>query len=469
MQNRSLFILIALLVVFDAIAINCSLGLINLMGLENYFSNTPIDFYFAFIANISWLLSALLFKTYNYNNIQNKETILKKSAYTFIGQVVLMCFVLFIFKYDVTAITVIYTVSIQFFLISIIRVFIIISEKYLDRINGFKKNIAIIGDQDLGLRLEKYFLQNKLSFNLTGYFNDYDLDKSYSEGKKINNLIDTINYAIENNLDEVYTTYFPEESTALAKVVEMAEKNCVRIKYATSFTKFKNEEDYFTNSNYILSDYYDGIPILVNRYEPLSSIKNRIIKRVFDIAFSLFVIVFLLSWLMPLMMLLIRLESKGATIFMQLRSGRDNNPFYCYKFRSMAVNKDSNSLQATKNDPRVTKLGAFMRKTSIDELPQFFNVLMGDMSIVGPRPHMLKHTEEYSEIIDKYMIRQFLKPGITGWAQINGFRGETKHQHQMLNRVKHDIWYMENWTLWKDIKIIILTVVNAVRGEENAY
>ena len=169
------------------------------------------------------------------------------------------------------------------------------------------------------------------------------------------------------------------------------------------------------------------------------------------------------------MAIIIKSESAGPILFRQKRSGKNNKAFWCYKFRSMKVNKTSDKLQATKNDARVTKVGAFLRKTSIDELPQFLNVLAGNMSVVGPRPHMLTHTDEYRHIIDQYMVRLFLKPGITGWAQINGYRGETKNHDQMKNRVEHDIWYMENWSIKQDIKIIYKTLVNAIKGEENAY
>jgi len=195
--------------------------------------------------------------------------------------------------------------------------------------------------------------------------------------------------------------------------------------------------------------------------------QNRTLKRLFDILFSLAVIIFILSWLLPILVILIKLESPGPGIFKQERSGRNNKPFWCYKFRSMRVNNIQS--QATKGDLRTTRIGAFMRRTSLDELPQFLNVLFGEMSIVGPRPHMLKHTEEYSLVIDQYMDRHFLKPGITGWAQINGYRGEIKDHEQILGRVEHDIWYIENWTITGDIKIIIKTFIKVVKGDENAY
>jgi exopolysaccharide biosynthesis polyprenyl glycosylphosphotransferase len=205
------------------------------------------------------------------------------------------------------------------------------------------------------------------------------------------------------------------------------------------------------------------------RAEPLENLLNRAIKRCFDIVFSVFIILFVFSWLFPILAILIKLESRGPVFFTQVRSGHNNNPFKCYKFRSMYVNGDADKRQATRNDSRVTKIGAFIRRTSLDELPQFFNVLIGNMSVVGPRPHMLNHTQEYSELIDMFMVRHFLKPGITGQAQVKGFRGETKTVEDMNQRVEADLWYLENWSFLLDLKIIFLTVRNSLVGEENAF
>ena len=165
----------------------------------------------------------------------------------------------------------------------------------------------------------------------------------------------------------------------------------------------------------------------------------------------------------------IKLDSPGPVFFKQKRNGLNDKEFYCYKFRSMRVNTQADSLQATKDDPRKTRWGNIMRKTSIDELPQFINVLLGDMSVVGPRPHMLKHTEEYSKLINKYMVRHFGKPGITGWSQVTGYRGETKELKDMEGRIRGDIWYIEHWSFGLDLFIIYKTVANAIHGEKNAY
>ncbi len=212
-----------------------------------------------------------------------------------------------------------------------------------------------------------------------------------------------------------------------------------------------------------------NVPVLDIRQEPLAQPENRLAKRLFDIVFSLLFLCTIFPIIFIIIGLAIKITSPGPIFFKQKRSGEENKEFWCYKFRSMRVNKDSDKVQATLNDPRKTRLGNFMRKTSIDELPQFINVLLGDMSVVGPRPHMLKHTEEYSKLIDKYMVRHLVKPGITGWAQVTGFRGETKKLWQMEGRVERDIWYLEHWTFMLDLYIIYKTVKNAVKGEKEAY
>jgi putative colanic acid biosynthesis UDP-glucose lipid carrier transferase len=216
-------------------------------------------------------------------------------------------------------------------------------------------------------------------------------------------------------------------------------------------------------------EYYGELPILSLRKEPLDDVGNRIKKRALDLVVSLFVTVFVLSWLIPLIGILILLESGRPIFFKQLRTGKDKKPFYCWKFRSMRKNKDADLRQASKDDTRVTTLGKFLRKSSLDEFPQFINVLRGEMSLVGPRPHMLKHTSDYSKVVNDYMVRQFIKPGITGWAQINGYRGEISNPEQIRMRVNKDLWYLENWTLWLDIRILFLTIYYVFKGDSKAY
>jgi putative colanic acid biosynthesis UDP-glucose lipid carrier transferase len=195
---------------------------------------------------------------------------------------------------------------------------------------------------------------------------------------------------------------------------------------------------------------------------------NKTLKRAFDIVLSLFFLIFV-ALIFPIIWLIIKTQSPGPVFFKQLRTGLDGKEFLCYKFRSMHVNDDADKVQATKDDPRKYAFGNFMRKTNIDELPQMWNVLKGDMSFVGPRPHMLAHTEYYSQLIDKYMVRHFVRPGITGWAQVTGYRGETKELWQMEGRVRRDIWYMEHWSVWLDIRIIWLTLKLMIVRDKHAY
>lgn len=212
-----------------------------------------------------------------------------------------------------------------------------------------------------------------------------------------------------------------------------------------------------------------SIPVLVIRNEPLAHFENRLLKRTFDVICSALFLCTLFPIIYIVVGIAIKLSSPGPILFRQKRTGANGREFWCYKFRSMRVNADSDNIQATQHDPRKTRVGNFLRKSSIDELPQFINVLLGDMSLVGPRPHMLKHTDEYSHLIRQYMIRHLVKPGITGWAQVNGFRGETKELWQMDGRVKLDIWYIEHWTPVLDFYILYLTVKQVIKGDKQAY
>lgn len=217
-----------------------------------------------------------------------------------------------------------------------------------------------------------------------------------------------------------------------------------------------------------IEHYYD-VPVFLQQKEKIARLPFMVLKRLFDIVFSFLVIVFVLSWLIPLLAILIKLESKGPVFFIQQRTGYFNNSFPCIKFRSMRVNGDCDEKQATRSDPRLTKIGAFIRRNNIDEFPQFINVLLGHMSVVGPRPHMLKHTRQYSRIIREFMIRHSVKPGITGWAQVNGHRGPTETVEQMRRRVEHDIWYIKNWNFFLDLKCVFMTIANFLKGEKNAF
>ena len=246
----------------------------------------------------------------------------------------------------------------------------------------------------------------------------------------------------------------------LADLVEFADENNKEIKF------IPDTKEIFTKNLQV--DYYEMFPVLSLQKTVLHEPTTKIFKRAFDILFAMLVIILLLSWLVPLLAILIKIESKGPVFFKQGRPGIDEEEFQCYKFRSMRVNGTTEK-EASKNDPRVTRIGKFIRKTSLDEMPQFLNVLFGDMSVVGPRPHLWSQNKLYGSKIKKYMVRHYVKPGITGLAQIKGFRGEIETDEDMISRIKYDVFYIENWSLILDLKIIVQTVVNIFKGEEKAY
>ncbi len=330
----------------------------------------------------------------------------------------------------------------------------------LAKFNAAKK-VAVMGSNATAIRISEY-LQKQRTLSFYGFVGD-DESIYNEEGGIVSDLVSQkFSEAASAGVQDVYVAVAPNRMTEVSALVDEADRQCIRLKFIPDLGGS-------LASPYTI-DYLGGeFPIITLRVEPLEEMKNRFKKRLFDLVFSFLVIVFVLSWLYPLIAILIKWESKGPVLFKQLRSGRNDVPFWCYKFRSMTVNSESDKMQATKNDARVTKVGAFLRRTSLDEMPQFLNVFLGNMSVVGPRPHMLKHTEEYKKIISKFMVRHFMKPGITGWAQVNGFRGETRLLEDMDNRVKYDIYYLENWTTALDVRIIFMTIINAIRGEENAY
>lgn len=249
--------------------------------------------------------------------------------------------------------------------------------------------------------------------------------------------------------DELYLCVSRKEG----QLIQLVSKYCERHMKRFYFVPIAEE----TQRVNLRREQIEDLEIYTAYESPLLSPVNKILKRIFDIAFSSIVLLILLP-LYPLMALIIKWQSPGPILFRQKRTGLDGRTFTILKFRSMHVNAEADSLQATKKDPRIFRFGDWMRRTNVDELPQFWNVLKGDMSIVGPRPHMLAHTEFYSEQINKYMVRHFVKPGITGWAQVTGYRGETSELWQMEGRVKRDIWYMEHWSIWLDIRIIWKTI-----------
>src|SRR5690606_8412653 len=215
-------------------------------------------------------------------------------------------------------------------------------------------------------------------------------------------------------------------------------------------------------------NYLDSFPILTYKKYPLDHSFNQIIKRLFDLFFTLMVFVFILSWLYPILALLVLIYQGRPIHFSQKRNGLNGKEFSCLKFRTMRDDKNNNRKPTERDDPRVTKLGRILRKTSLDELPQFINVLKGEMSIVGPRPHMVSENESYSDIIKRYSLRHYVKPGITGLAQTRGYRGVVESDKDMEMRIRTDIYYVRNWSFLLDLVIIFRTIKLMISGDENA-
>jgi putative colanic acid biosynthesis UDP-glucose lipid carrier transferase len=345
----------------------------------------------------------------------------------------------------------------SFFLISFTKfcLFYYLKKYRISTGNNYR-NTVIIGYTAEAIRLKELFeIREDYGYQFLGYFSE---KKTNPEIK--GNIEELKSFVLENEVHEIYCSLNEIPNGKLKDLIDFADENKKTIKF------IPDTKDIFSKKLKI--DYYDFFPVLSLKKTLLNEPETRIFKRTFDVIFSLMVIIGLLSWLAPILALLIKLESRGPVFFKQGRPGIDENEFFCYKFRSMRINK-STETEASKNDPRVTKIGRFMRKTSMDEMPQFINVLFGEMSIVGPRPHLWSQNKAYGNKIKKYMVRHSVKPGITGLAQVSGFRGEIENDRDMINRIKMDVFYIENWSLILDLKIIFQTVVNIFKGESKAY
>jgi len=412
---------------------------------------------------ILWFFMCLKLENYTIPRIVYIHKILSQNLYTLI----LFSFLsggLIFFSTDFKFSRLFFGIAIFFFsfLLVVWRIVAISYIKKIRKKGGNYRNLVVVGMNSKVEELIKTMYTNpNYGFKIQALFTDVSVD-GFFKRFNIKKIADTFKYLEENNVDELIISLPYHKSAMINQLMELADNNMIRVNIIPEFSEHLSQ-------NFRI-DYIANIPVMKLRDEPLQSMLNRVIKRTFDILFSTFLIVTVFSWLFPIIFLIIKATSKGPIFFLQDRTGRDGLSFKCYKFRSMYVNHDSDKMQATKGDKRITPFGAFMRKTSIDELPQIFNVLFNHMSLVGPRPHMLKHTEEYRLLVDKFMVRHFAKPGVTGWAQIRGFRGETKEVKDMENRANADIWYIENWSFLLDIKIIFTTAYNMFfKDEENAF
>lgn len=329
---------------------------------------------------------------------------------------------------------------------------------YRSKGNNYRKVIVLGSDASTKKVIQTLNKDKGLGYRYLGFFSDSIKNNKLYLGS----IKSSFRYILSNEVDEIFCSLSELKELELRKIIKFANKNNLILKLIPNpkelYSKDLNTE-YFGNS----------LPILNVKKLPLEVFENRMFKRLFDIIFSLFICLFIFSWLFPIIILIIRLESRGASIFKQKREGINGEEFVCFKFRSMYKSKLFDSGHTKKKDARVTRVGYFLRKTSIDEFPQFINVLLGQMSVVGPRPHMNVHSLKFDREVTNYMKRKSVKPGITGLAQISGYRGEIQKKSDIENRVRLDVFYIENWSFLLDVKIIVKTIVSVFLGEEKAY
>ena len=470
-----------IVIVGDFVALNAILlGFANWHWRMETWGATKVDV-FILVNNIALMLAMLKFSTIIHLRVVGAGEILRRIVgITFLGAV-LAYLLLKVFAYDLPIGWLLWEIGTVFF---ITLLFKRLEERWFLKLyreaGRNTRSVTLVGsDPELIGIYNKLKDDETLGYEILGYYGDEALGDVANDVEKLTKRpgkergllrqLGSMKYFLKTMEerpdelelgDELYLCVSRREKDVIRSISKLCDHQVVRFFYVPV-----SVESIGLN---LKREFLDDIEIYATYENPLQNSVNRFVKRVFDIVLSLVFLV-ITALLFPIIFLIIKIQSPGPIFFKQLRTGLDGKDFYCLKFRSMHVNKDADRLQATKNDPRKYPFGNFMRKANIDELPQFWNVLRGDMSIVGPRPHMLAHTEQYSQLIDKYMVRHFVKPGVTGWAQVTGYRGETKELWQMEGRVKRDIWYMEHWSVWLDIRIIWLTIKTIFIHDKHAY
>ena len=425
--------------------------IINVLAYFMVLVKTDFNNYQLFISFI-WVVTALNIGFYEVYRFTKGVEVLEKIVKQYCIFIVLNFAYLGFFLKQFPPAQMFKFVTIVMFVVTFCKLFVYyFLKKYRLVYGGNYRKVIVIGKQKNVAELSSFFTDNP------NY--GYKLVKTFDF--KTDTISSCLSFITDNDIDEIYGALSDLNDTQKSNLIDFSDNNLKVLKFIPDTSEILSQN--------LIVDYYGYIPIISLRRIPLDEPFNQMVKRGFDISFSLLIIVLILSWLVPLLAFLIKFESKGPLFFTQKRNGLNYQEFNCYKFRSMQLNAIADVEQVSKNDIRITKIGRFIRKTSIDELPQFINVLLGEMSVVGPRPHMVSHTEMYAKSIDKFMVRHFIKPGITGLAQTNGYRGEVETKEDITNRVKFDIFYVENWSRLVDIKIVITTVINALRGEVKAY
>jgi putative colanic acid biosynthesis UDP-glucose lipid carrier transferase len=431
----------------------------NVWFTANLYPNFPKDTVFIVYNLALWLLLAYFTKFYEVYRFTKAYHIVS----VLVKQIIFFTFlILSYFGFLKVAMsrkkTVLYVILL-FVLIGLFKYLIYYAlKRYRYRFGGNTRKVIVIGSSEAATQLINFFKRRlDLGYQIIGVFNgNKDLNTT-------GNIEKSYQYIHDNKIDEIYCSLEDLEEWQINKYIELADSQQLTLKFIPKKNRLTADK--------VSTDYYGEQAIFSLKEPALNASFNQLIKRSFDIVFSLLVIIFVLSWLIPLMYVLIKIESKGPLFYKHIRYGINYNEFNCYKFRSLRTDSHDVLDQVKKVDNRVTKIGRFIRKTSIDELPQFINVLKGDMSVVGPRPHMIPYSNLYAKYIDKYqyMFRHSVKPGITGMAQVKGLRGETETDQDIINRIKYDVFYIENWNFFLDISIIFQTLAKAFRGDNKAY
>ena len=420
-------------------------------------------------SNISLMIAQMRFSTIIHQRMVGAGDIMKNIVGLVTTQVCVAYFLLKVLPYKFHVAGPLLEIGAVFMVLLILKR---LGERlYVKLYRGSGKNtrtVTLVGsDQELATLYKKMHTDPTLGYKILGYYGeeqftiDNDTDKSLERLGSMEDFIKGLDNPESLVLgDELYLCVSRTKQKLIRRVSNFCDHQLVRFYYVPIAAELLRLN--------LKRESLDDMDVYTAYENPLQNPVNRAEKRAFDLFLAL---VFLIPTLLlfPIVWIIMKIQSPGPLFFKQERTGMDGKVFWCYKFRSMHVNKEADTLQATKDDPRKYPFGSFMRKANLDEVPQIINVLKGDMSVVGPRPHMLAHTEQYSQLIDKYMVRHFVKPGVTGWAQVTGYRGETNELWQMEGRVKRDIWYMEHWSIWLDIRIIWLTLKTFVVHDKNAY
>ncbi|AHM61608.1 undecaprenyl-phosphate glucose phosphotransferase [Flammeovirgaceae bacterium 311] len=413
---------------------------------------------------LCWTLASLMTGTYQVENIDRIKKIIIRSGLSGIIYFILVLLSMGLRNESMLPLGILSVLCLATIgAIVVARMFMHRIYKVLRHMSPNRKNVIIVGNTPRGKELSRYFLTTtSLPVQYLGFFDNEIPTRLEDVPFHLGSLEGVKQYCLENNINEIYYA-LDQQKKYFTDLMQFADEHFIFLGIVPQIEGI----DFSRRVDTLL--YNDSrIPIIASRRIPLQLFENHQIKRAFDVVFSALVLLVLFISVFPVIALAIKLSSPGPILFKQLRPGKNNKLFWCYKFRTMKVDSDQQK-QATKNDNRITKVGAFLRRTSLDELPQFYNVLIGDMSVVGPRPNLLVHLQEYPKDIKEYSQRHWVTPGITGFAQVSGYRGETKETILMKKRVEHDLQYIENWSLSLDLKIIGKTVVNMVKGEEEAY